>query len=132
MLQEQQITMNLNLSWKGTVFWDQNQIRQVLINIIQNASEAIEEKGTIDLTVKALDDQQIGIRIKDDGPGMPENIRSNIFNLYFTTKAKGTGIGLSVVQRIIYEHGGMITVNSTAGKGSTFDIQLPRHMQPLT
>jgi len=132
MLQEKQIDMHLNLLWKGTVFWDTNQIRQVLINIIQNASEAIEEKGSIDVTVTSLDDQQIGIRIKDDGPGMSDRVRSNIFNLYFTTKAKGTGIGLSVVQRIIYEHGGMVTVYSTPGKGTTFEIQLPRRLQPLS
>ena len=59
---------------------------------------------------------------------MSDKVRSNIFNLYFTTKAKGTGIGLSVVQRIIYEHGGIITVNSSAGTGTTFEIQLPRHI----
>ena len=132
MLQEREIDLNLNLAWKGTVFWDENQIRQVLINIIQNAGEAIEEKGTIDLTVTSPADQQIEIRIKDNGPGMSEKIRSNIFNLYFTTKAKGTGIGLSVVQRIIYEHGGMISVNSAPGKGTTFDIQLPTRFHQLS
>jgi two-component system sensor histidine kinase HydH len=128
MLQERQIDMHVQLLWKGSVFWDANQIRQVLINIIQNASEAIEEKGSIEVTVTSLNNQQIGIRIKDDGPGMSDKVRSNIFNLYFTTKAKGTGIGLSVVQRIIYEHGGIITVNSSAGTGTTFEIQLPRHI----
>jgi two-component system, NtrC family, sensor histidine kinase HydH len=128
MLQERQIDMHVQLLWKGSVFWDANQIRQVLINIIQNASEAIEEKGSIEGTVTSLNNQQIGIRIKDDGPGMSDKVRSNIFNLYFTTKAKGTGIGLSVVQRIIYEHGGIITVNSSAGTGTTFEIQLPRHI----
>ena len=66
------------------------------------------------------------IQIIDDGPGMPDNIRTNIFNLYFTTKAKGTGIGLSIVQRIIYEHGGVITVDSELNKGTSFIIRLPK------
>jgi signal transduction histidine kinase len=129
LLKEHQIEFNIKIDWKGSVFWDENQIRQVLINIIQNASEAIENKGKIDIHVTSENNQLIDIRIKDNGPGMPEKIRANIFNLYFTTKAKGTGIGLSIVQRIIYEHGGIITVNSSPGKGTTFYIQLPRKFQ---
>jgi PAS domain S-box-containing protein len=129
LLKEHQIEFNIQIDWKGSVFWDENQIRQVLINIIQNASEAIKNKGKIDIHVTSENNQLIAIRIKDNGPGMSEKIRANIFNLYFTTKAKGTGIGLSIVQRIIYEHEGIITVNSTPGKGTTFYIQLPRKFQ---
>ncbi|NOR65352.1 MAG: hypothetical protein GQ468_04980, partial [Candidatus Scalindua sp.] len=62
----------------------------------------------------------------DDGPGMDVKIKENIFNLYFTTKAKGTGIGLSLVQRIIYEHGGAISVESELGKGTSFIIKLSK------
>ena len=65
------------------------------------------------------------IMIKDDGPGMADKILENIFNLYYTTKAKGTGIGLSIVQRIIYEHNGNITVESAQGAGTTFIIKMP-------
>ena len=72
-----------------------------------------------------MSDWEIEIQVKDDGSGMSEEIRANIFNLYFTTKPKGTGIGLSIVQRIIYEHGGIITVESEPGNGTTFIIRLP-------
>lgn len=124
-LETQQIKLDAQLDWQGEVFWDNRQIKQVFINIIQNAVEAIGENGNISIIVKPCTEQDLEIQIKDDGPGMPENIRSNIFNLYFTTKAKGVGIGLSIVQRIIYEHGGIITVKSEPGKGSIFRIKLP-------
>ena len=65
------------------------------------------------------------VRIKDNGQGMSDEILENIFNLYYTTKAKGTGIGLSIVQRIIYEHNGIITVESKKGEGTTFLIKMP-------
>ena len=60
---------------------------------------------------------------------MDVKIKENIFNLYFTTKAKGTGIGLSLVQRIIYEHGGVISVESELGKGASFIIRLSKHFK---
>ena len=124
-LREKNIRLNLDLQWQGDVYWDGNQMKQVFINLIQNAIEAITENGTITLTVSPEKDGFVEIRLQDDGAGMPENIRQNIFNLYFTTKAKGTGIGLSIVQRIIFEHGGMILVESTPGEGTVFTIKMP-------
>ena len=97
----------------------------VFLNIIQNAIEAINKDGSIKLTLDKLNSNEIEIKISDDGPGMSSEISSNIFNLYFTTKARGTGIGLSIVQRIIYEHGGSITVESEHDKGTIFSIRLP-------
>ncbi len=124
-LDAQQINLDIRLQWKGFVTWDKKQIKQVFINIIQNAIEAIAKQGTISIVIKQISEQYLEIEIEDDGPGMDENIRTNIFNLYFTTKAKGTGIGLSIVQRIIYEHGGIISVNSKPRKGTVFTLKLP-------
>jgi PAS domain S-box-containing protein len=124
-METKKIKLDIRLDWQGAVFWDNRQMKQALINIIQNAVEAIGENGNISIVVKPVTEQDLEIQIKDDGPGMPENIRSNIFNLYFTTKARGTGIGLSIVQRIIYEHGGMINVESEQGHGSAFIIKMP-------
>ena len=124
-LREKNIRLDLNLQWQGDVYWDGNQMKQVFINLIQNAIEAITENGTITLTVSPEEDGFVEIRLQDDGPGMPEKIRQNIFNLYFTTKAKGTGIGLSIVQRIIFEHGGIIHVESAPGEGTVFTIKMP-------
>lgn len=127
-LEKQQIKMDIQLNWRGEVFWDNRQIKQVFINIIQNAIDAISENGQISISLGALNEQELEIRIKDNGLGMPEKVRAHIFNLYFTTKAKGTGIGLSIVQRIIYEHGGVITVESEPGKGTSFTIKLPLYV----
>jgi signal transduction histidine kinase len=125
MLKERDINLYVKLNWHGEVYWDNRQIRQVFLNIIQNAIDAIDKNGNIQLSVEQINSNEIEINFTDDGPGMPVNIRSNIFNLYFTTKAQGTGIGLSIVQRIIYEHGGIITVESEPNKGTTFIIRLP-------
>ena len=125
MLKERNINLYVKFKWRGEVYWDSRQIRQVFLNIIQNAFDAIDKNGNIRLSVEQINSKEIEINITDDGPGMPVNIRSNIFNLYFTTKAQGTGIGLSIVQRIIYEHGGIITVESEPNKGTTFIIRLP-------
>ncbi len=124
-LDEKKIKLDIRLNWRGEVAWDQRQIRQVFINLIQNAIEAVENNGNILLQIDAVSKDELKILFKDDGPGMEEKIRSNIFNLYFTTKAKGTGIGLSIVQRIIYEHGGIITVESEPGQGTIFYITFP-------
>jgi len=127
-LSGQSINLQINLGWKGEVYWDNRQIKQVLINLIQNAAEAIGQKGNLIIDVESVSNMNVQIKFMDDGPGMSEEIRQNIFNLYFTTKASGTGIGLSIVQRIIYEHGGIVTVESKEGAGSTFLIRLPQQI----
>ncbi|MCD6116769.1 GHKL domain-containing protein [bacterium] len=124
-LGKRKIKFNLDLNWKGDVFWDFNQIKQVFINLIQNAVEAIDRDGTITIAVDRIAEKRIEIFVKDDGPGMDEDTKANVFNLYFTTKARGTGIGLSIVQRIIFEHSGSVDLKSEQGKGTAFIIDLP-------
>jgi signal transduction histidine kinase len=125
LLKDRNINITIKSGWQKEVFWDKRQIRQVFLNIIQNAIDAIDKDGNIWLTLDLINNNDIEIKFTDDGPGMSDDIRSNIFNLYFTTKAKGTGIGLSIVQRIIYEHGGIITVESEPVRGTSFIIRLP-------
>lgn len=119
------LRINIDKESRRKVCWDKRQIKQVFINIIQNAIDAIDKDGEIIISTAQVNNQEIEISIIDNGPGMNDNLREHIFNLYFTTKAQGTGVGLSIVQRIIYEHGGTINVESTVGKGSAFFIQLP-------
>ncbi|MEZ5069583.1 MAG: ATP-binding protein [Bacteroidales bacterium] len=126
MLKEKNIRLQLETDETNPVHWDKNQIKQVLINLLQNAMEAMPDGGTITLDLQARGPDSIGIRVTDTGTGMDARTLSNIFNLYFTTKAQGTGIGLSLVQRIVYEHGGMIHAESQPDKGTTFRISLPR------
>jgi len=125
LMKSAEIDFKIERNWSGEVNWDKNQIQQVLMNLLQNAIDAINSAGKIVLSISYENNKNILIRIKDNGAGMDETARKKIFNLYFTTKAKGTGIGLSIVQRIIYEHNGLVSVESEPGKGTVFSINLP-------
>lgn len=125
MLDEHQIQLSIQLNWKGEVNWDRRQMQQVFMNLIQNAIDAMPESGKLSITAENLEGDELEISVTDTGAGISENILSNIFNLYFTTKAKGTGIGLSIVQRIVYEHGGVISVDSEEGVGTVFVLRMP-------
>jgi PAS domain S-box-containing protein len=103
-----------------------NQMRQVTLNILKNAKEAMPKGGT--LTVRtAREGNKVLITTQDTGIGIPEEIRDKIFEAFFTTKqkVKGVGLGLSVCYGIIKDHGGEIRVESEEGKGTTFTISLP-------
>lgn len=124
MLKEKNILFNKSVEWNGIVNWDQNQIKQVIMNLMQNAIDAIIDKGEITLKINKVN-QNVIIKITDNGSGIPKHIQNNIFNLYYTTKASGTGIGLSIIQRIILEHNGTIEFESEEKVGTTFIIRLP-------
>jgi len=120
------ISFEMNVRWDGEVIWDRQQMQQALMNVIQNAVDAVSQNGEISVSAAEHDDHTVEIRIKDNGRGIPEHLKSRIFNLYFTTKADGTGIGLSIVQRTVYDHCGLLFVESDEGKGTTFLIRLPK------
>jgi signal transduction histidine kinase len=105
-----------------------SQIDQVFLNLIVNAAQAMPEgkMGLIDIRTDC-DDKQVRIEVQDNGPGMAPEILKKIFDPFFTTKdpGTGTGLGLSVSQNIIQQHGGTLTVDSTVGVGTTFTITLP-------
>ncbi len=125
MLSEKLIVFEKDILWDGIVNWDRNQIQQVFMNLIQNSFDAIDRNGTIKFKTALDTNDQVKIEIIDNGQGISKHIMNKIFNLYFTTKAKGTGIGLSMVQRIIFEHGGTISLDSEENKGTNFIILLP-------
>jgi PAS domain S-box-containing protein len=107
-----------------------NQMRQVVLNILKNAKEAMPKGGV--LTVRTgKEDNKVLVQIQDTGIGIPEEIRDKIFEAFFTTKqkVKGVGLGLSVCYGIIKDHGGEIKVESEEGKGTTFVISLPIESQ---
>jgi signal transduction histidine kinase len=124
---------NINLSvslcpGNPIIFGDSNKIKQVLINLIKNALEACEEaqagEGKICLTVKS-NSRKTQIIVEDNGPGMTEETISRLFLPFYTTKEKGTGIGLAICRKIIEEHKGRIKVHSRLSQGSVFTIELP-------
>ena len=117
---------------------DKDQISQVLINLINNAIDALEEqKGLITITIDGTETTMI-IKVRDNGPGIPEKIRPRIFDPFFTTKqiGKGTGLGLPVCYGIVKMHRGNVTVTSNtnivAGEtGTEVIIELPRYEQVI-
>jgi signal transduction histidine kinase len=101
---------------------DAERIKQVVINLVQNAIEAMPDGGTAVLE-SGLVDGRARIVVRDTGPGLPEGL--DVFQLFVTTKARGTGLGLSIAQQIVLEHGGEISAEGSPGHGAAFTVSLP-------
>lgn len=108
----------------GDFTGDKVKLEEVLLNLLKNAKEAIDEKGSITLSAKRKKDTLI-IQCKDNGCGIADDKIDNIFTPFMTSKENGTGLGLSLSKRIIEAHHGTISVESIFGKGTTFIIKLP-------
>jgi signal transduction histidine kinase len=122
---EQGLTVDMELhEHMPDVSVDANQIKQVLINLMLNAFDAVEGGGHI--TVRTgLQNGNVLLSVEDNGKGIEEAGREDIFNPFFTTKTRGTGLGLAISKKIAKEHGGDISVRSASGKGSVFTVELP-------
>lgn len=101
-------------------------LRQALLNLAKNAVQAMPHGGKLQISCASTRDGRVEIRISDTGVGIPAENLAKIFDLYFTTKESGTGIGLSLVYRTVQLHSGDIDVESTPGIGTTFIIKIPR------
>ncbi len=111
-----------------------NQIKQVFVNVINNACQAIASdapSGRIWIAAKRVHDG-IAVGVTDSGPGMPEEVAARAFEPFFTTKGEGqgTGLGLSISQGIVKEHGGRISLDTKVGAGATFTVELPAGAAP--
>ena len=107
---------------------DRGQLRQVFVNLITNAVEAAG--GSVSMLISAHEVQRgrqsiCRVRVEDDGPGIPEDLRESLFDPYVTSKNRGTGLGLAIVERIVFDHDGRISYESAPGSGTTFVIDLP-------
>jgi signal transduction histidine kinase len=111
------------------IYIDKEQIKQVCMNVILNAIQAMEHGGVVEVSTRLFtkDDaeQFIQVGVRDSGVGIPKHDLENIFNPFFTTKKDGIGLGLAISNQIIQEHGGYIVVESQVNKGTTFLINLP-------
>ena len=103
---------------------DEGQIRQVLLNLIKNARDAMSEGGTLTVRVSGEDDGVL-ISVKDTGVGMDEAQQARVFDLFYTTKTLGTGLGLPLTQQIVIAHGGRIRCLSEPKLGTTFELWFP-------
>lgn len=105
---------------------DVNMVKQALLNLMINAVQAMTDGGELLLRVAAQRDRAV-VEVIDTGPGMPPETASKVFDVYFSTKKRGSGLGLPTTRRIIREHDGTIRLQSEVGKGTRFIITLPLH-----
>ena len=108
------------------------QLKQVLINLVQNAAESIEHDGRITLRarkdkadLKGQASEVVVLEVEDTGPGIPPDVQQRLFDPFFSTKEDGTGLGLPIAANIIDKHGGAIRFRTEVGKGTAFGIVLP-------
>jgi two-component system, sporulation sensor kinase E len=105
---------------------DAPQLQQVLVNLVKNALQAMTTGGTLTLQTGETSDG-VWVSVADTGGGIPQEQINRIFEPFYTTKKKGTGLGLMIVQRIVRAHNGRIEIESHVGRGTTFRVWLPLH-----
>ena len=118
------IKVTINADSAVTINADELLLRQALTNLFHNALEAMPEGGMLEINL-SMKHNTARIIVRDTGHGIPENLRQKIFLPFFTTKEKGTGLGLALVQKIIVSHGGSVAVESAGDRGTAFRIILP-------
>jgi signal transduction histidine kinase len=107
------------------ILMQKQHLNSVLVNLLQNAREALDGRGEIEIATRYGEQDSIVITIFDNGPGIPPDKRDKIFDAYFTTRAKGTGLGLAIVKHNTEMYGGAVTVQSEPGKGTRFTLEFP-------
>lgn len=105
---------------------DARLVRQAVVNLVTNALQTGGRRGPVVVSITDPSPKRIAVRVSDDGPGIEEELRDRIFTPFFSTRPKGTGLGLTIVRRCADAHGGEIVLRSTPGGGATFELQLPR------
>ncbi len=105
---------------------DPDGLQRVLINLVVNAAEASPAGRTVELRAAATTHTEVALGVRDEGPGLPEEIRHRIFDPFFTTKQHGTGLGLTIAHRLIDAYGGRLTAGNRPAGGAEFVITLPR------
>src|ERR1019366_4209971 len=107
---------------------DADLLKQAILNLVTNALEAMKSEGksggVLRLTAERSSDN-VAVEIADNGPGIPPEVRDKVFQLYFTTKERGSGIGLALTYRAVQLHNGTVDFTSEIGRGTTFRLQFP-------
>ena len=117
---------------------DSGHVKQVLINLVRNAAEASESKGTVSLRARAAratlggrETDAVVIEVSDNGSGIPPEVEKRLFDPFFTTKETGTGLGLPIAARMVEKQGGILQYKTRPGHGTTFGVVLPRAMNDI-
>ncbi|PKN78079.1 MAG: histidine kinase [Candidatus Cloacimonetes bacterium HGW-Cloacimonetes-1] len=125
-LQGRNVVMRIASTVKEPVSFDESKIRRVLLNLIKNASEAIPDSGNILINAR-VQSGWLQISVIDDGPGIPEHIKDNLFSPFVTDgKPHGTGLGLAICQKLVNEHKGRLEYLPVPDHGARFDIRIPQ------
>jgi PAS domain S-box-containing protein len=118
-------TFALEAGGSATVAIDVDQMRIVLMNLVLNAAQATNGEGRVDITITEPDDGHVAIRVADTGPGIPMELRERVFEPFFSTKHRGTGLGLPTARRIVEAHQGELRVGDRPGDGAALVLVLP-------
>ena len=110
---------------------DSEKLRRVIINLVGNAVDALEEAGVEEPTLEIsagenLAGTEVWLRIRDNGPGIPDEVKEQLFSPFYTSKANGTGLGLPICRKLVDAHGGTLEVESEPGLGAEFLLTLPK------
>jgi len=124
-LEKTHVNLEVDTQYQGTATFDPDRMYRALVNIINNAQDAMPKGGTLTLAL-SRENGTIAFSIADTGVGIPPEIKEKMFDAFVTAgKKRGTGLGLAITKRIIDQHGGSILVESERGKGTTFTIKIP-------
>ena len=124
-LKKSAIELSVQPSDPAWVRADTQQIKQVLINLIQNSADSIGHDGKITLSAHNGSDNLVALEVADNGKGIPPEVQERLFDPFFTTKEGGTGLGLPIAARIIEKHGGELRYQTEPGHGTVFSVVLP-------
>jgi two-component system sensor histidine kinase HydH len=111
------------------IYGNRDRLSQLLLNVVKNAIQAMPDGGTVRITA-GIDGRHARVTVNDNGHGISQEDMSRIFEPFFTSKARGTGLGLALCRKIVEEHGGKITVQSVVGEGTSVSITFPIHQNP--
>jgi signal transduction histidine kinase len=109
---------------------DETQFKQALLNLLVNARQVLTEGGVVSVRTRAGARGDVVLEVEDDGPGIGEDMRERIFEVFYSSRGGGTGLGLPIARQIVERHGGVIELETKLGHGTKFSIRLPRHHAP--
>ena len=105
--------------------FDEEQMKQVFVNLIINACEVMDDGGRLTVSLKTIDQEWLAIAFKDEGPGISDEVQAHLFEPFFTRKEGGTGLGLAIANKIVVAHGGKIRGKNRTGGGAEFVVLVP-------